>query len=94
MKIGQDKARTANNNPAAKRLRRILRIRHIQTFGDSPAFEIGFKVNDANLAFEELIGRGAQPVVWPTERPWGQRTAYLRDPDGHLIELAEDLDAA
>jgi len=27
----------------------------------------------------------------PTTRLWGQRTAYIRDPDGHLIELVQDI---
>lgn len=59
---------------------------------NAPGFEIGFKVADVDAAFEELVGRGAPPVTPPTTRPWGQRTAYVRDPDGHLIELAQDLD--
>ncbi len=58
---------------------------------DAPGFEIGFKVPDVEEAFSELVGRGALPVNPPTDRPWGQRTAYVRDPDGHLIELAQDL---
>ena len=57
----------------------------------APGFEIGFKVADVDAAFSELIARGAQPMVPPTDRFWGQRTAYLRDPDGHLIELAQAL---
>jgi len=57
----------------------------------APGFELGFKVSDVDVAFAELIARGAQPVMPPTDRFWGQRTAYLRDPDGHLIELAQDL---
>jgi lactoylglutathione lyase len=66
---------------------------------NAPGFEVGFKVtnvdaafNDTNVdaAFNELIARGAHPVMPPTDRFWGQRTAYLRDPDGHLIELAQD----
>jgi lactoylglutathione lyase len=56
----------------------------------APAFELGFKVSDCDAAFEELVAAGAAPVVPPTTRPWGQRTAYVRDPDGNLIELAED----
>jgi catechol 2,3-dioxygenase-like lactoylglutathione lyase family enzyme len=31
---------------------------------------------------------GVEAVTPPTDRPWGQRTAYVRDPDGHLVELA------
>lgn len=58
---------------------------------NAPGFELGFKVSDVDAAFTELIARGAQPVMPPTDRIWGQRTAYLRDPDGHLIELAQDL---
>lgn len=55
---------------------------------DAPAFELGFKVDDVDAAYTELVEAGAHPVTPPTDRPWGQRTAYVRDPDGHLIELA------
>jgi lactoylglutathione lyase len=57
---------------------------------NAPGFEVGFKVTNVDAAFNELIARGAHPVMPPTDRLWGQRTAYLRDPDGHLIELAQD----
>jgi catechol 2,3-dioxygenase-like lactoylglutathione lyase family enzyme len=55
---------------------------------DAPAFELGFKVDDVDAAYAELVEAGAHPTTPPTDRPWGQRTAYVRDPDGHLIELA------
>jgi lactoylglutathione lyase len=58
---------------------------------NAPGFEIGFKVADVDAAFTELVARGAPAVVPPTDRFWGQRTAYIRDPDGHLVELAQDL---
>jgi lactoylglutathione lyase len=58
---------------------------------NAPGFEIGFKVDDVDAAVSELVARGASPAVPPTDRFWGQRTAYVRDPDGHLIELAQDL---
>ena len=58
---------------------------------NAPGFEIGFKVADVDAAFSELVAGGAPAVVPPTDRFWGQRTAYVRDPDGHLIELAQDL---
>lgn len=57
----------------------------------APAFELGFKVADCDAAFSELVGAGVPVVAEPTTRPWGQRTAYLRDPDGNLIEIAQDL---
>jgi catechol 2,3-dioxygenase-like lactoylglutathione lyase family enzyme len=58
---------------------------------DAPGFELGFKVDDCAAAYAELVAAGATPAVPPTDRPWGQRTAYVRDPDGHLVELAEDM---
>jgi lactoylglutathione lyase len=58
---------------------------------NAPGFEIGFKVADIDAAFSELVARGARAVVPPTDRFWGQRTAYVRDPDSYLVELAQDL---
>jgi lactoylglutathione lyase len=57
---------------------------------DAPGFELGFKVDDCDAAYDELVTAGATSDVPPTDRPWGQRTAYVRDPDGHLVELAQD----
>ena len=57
----------------------------------APGFEVGFKVDDVDAAYAELTARDVPGVVEPTDRPWGQRTAYLADPDGHLVELAQDL---
>ena len=57
----------------------------------APAFELGFKVSDVDETFTELVDRGAEPATTPTTRHWGQRTAYIKDPDGNLIELAQDL---
>jgi lactoylglutathione lyase len=56
----------------------------------APGFELGFKVDDVDGAFVELVAAGAAAVTAPIDRAWGQRTAYVRDPDGHLIELAQD----
>lgn len=58
---------------------------------DAPGFELGFLVADCDRAYDELVNAGAEPAVAPTDRRWGQRTAYVRDPDGHLVELAQDI---
>jgi lactoylglutathione lyase len=54
---------------------------------DAPGFELGFKVEDVDAAYADITAAGATAVTPPTDRPWGQRTAYVRDPDGHLVEL-------
>ena len=69
----------------------ILGVRLQPAEPNAVGFEIGFKVGDVDRVFAELTGRGALAVVPPTDRFWGQRTAYLRDPDGYLIEIAQDL---
>lgn len=56
------------------------------------AFEVGFKVDDVDAAWTAFTAAGAASVQPPTDRPWGQRTAYLSDPDGHLVELAQPID--
>ncbi len=53
--------------------------------------EVAFLVQDVDEVYARLCSRGVAFVRAPEDRPWGQRTAYLRDPDGHLIELAMNL---
>lgn len=57
-------------------------------------FELGFKVEDCDAAFEELVACGVPAITAPETRSWGQRTAYVADPDGNLIELVQDLERA
>ena len=55
----------------------------------APGFEIGFIVDDVDAVYADFVERGAASAVPPTDREWGQRTAYLRDPDGHLVEIVQ-----
>jgi len=51
-----------------------------------------FNVANVDSARQELEKRGARFVTKPTDLPgWGIRAAHLRDPDGNLIELYQDL---
>ena len=61
---------------------------------------VAFGGNDAELYFEEddfdafLDRLGAEDValVHPVkEHPWGQRAVRFYDPDGHIIEVGENL---
>jgi lactoylglutathione lyase len=49
--------------------------------------EIGFTVLDVQAAFERAVAAGARPLAAPTAKPWGQVVAYVRCPDGTLVEL-------
>lgn len=56
--------------------------------GQPPAaFEIGFEVENVAAAYAHAVEAGATPLAEPVEKPWGQTVAYVRDPDGILVEL-------
>ena len=55
------------------------------------ASEVGLATADVPAAFERAIRAGAVSVAAPKVKPWGQTVAYLRDPDGHLIELCTPM---
>ncbi len=53
-------------------------------------FEIALYVDtfeDVDAAFDRVVSLGATPVLEPTTEPWGQRTCYIADPEGNLIEI-------
>jgi lactoylglutathione lyase len=37
--------------------------------------------------FKRVVSKGAVPILEPTTEPWGQRTCYVTDPEGNLIEI-------
>lgn len=37
--------------------------------------------------YEQAISKGAVSVLEPTTEPWEQRTCYIADPEGNLIEI-------
>ena len=53
-------------------------------------FEIALYVDtfdEVDLEYEKAVIKGAIPVLEPTTEPWGQRTCYIADPEGNLIEI-------
>ena len=45
-------------------------------------------VEDTDKTYEELKQKGAEFIKPPITQPWGQRTAYFKDPDGNLWEIS------
>jgi catechol 2,3-dioxygenase-like lactoylglutathione lyase family enzyme len=53
-------------------------------------YEIALSVENyaaVDRTFEDVVSRGATPIMPPTTEPWGQRTCYITDPEGNLIEI-------
>ena len=42
---------------------------------------------EVDAAFRNAVANGAKPVLEPETEPWGQRTCYIADPEGNLIEI-------
>lgn len=58
--------------------------------GPNGHFEIALYVDtfdEVDRWFGHCTAQGAAPVLEPTTEPWGQRTCYVADPEGNLIEI-------
>ena len=43
--------------------------------------------DDVDIEYKRLIKLGAESIFPPTTMPWGQRTCYISDPEGNLLEI-------
>ena len=53
-------------------------------------FELALYVDtfdEVDETYNRIIKQGANPILEPTTEPWGQRTCYIADPEGNLIEI-------
>lgn len=47
---------------------------------------------DVDALHADLIERGIPFFQSPADQPWGVRTAYFKDPDGHVWEIAQPIE--
>ena len=53
-------------------------------------FEIALYVDtfeEVDKEYAKAVSKGATSVLEPETEPWGQRTCYIADPEGNLIEI-------
>lgn len=58
--------------------------------GPNGHFEIALYVDtfeEVDLEFNKAVEKGASIILKPITEPWGQRTCYIADPEGNLIEI-------
>jgi lactoylglutathione lyase len=53
--------------------------------------EIAFVTEDVDATFRSVLEAGATRVAEPKIKPWGQIVAYVRDPDGVLVEIGSQM---
>lgn len=56
-----------------------------------PAAEVLFLVEDVDAEADRMRSLGVEIATGPVDRPWGHRTVHLLDPDGHVVEVAQEI---
>ena len=59
------------------------------SIGDGVRFELFVYVTGVDELVEELRGDGVTVLREPAGMPWGERVAYVTDPDGNPVALAQ-----
>lgn len=53
-------------------------------------FEIALYVDtfeEVDKEYARIVAQGGRSVLEPETEPWGQRTCYIADPEGNLVEI-------
>jgi catechol 2,3-dioxygenase-like lactoylglutathione lyase family enzyme len=61
--------------------------------GLNGTMEIAFNLktfDDVDIEYKRLMDLGVESVFPPTTMPWGQRTCYVADPEGNLLEIGSN----
>ena len=62
------------------------------TLQNPPAgFEIALIADDVHEAYQNACNEGAISIKEPTQKPWGQYVAYVRDINGNLVEICNSI---
>ncbi|MCS4301509.1 MULTISPECIES: VOC family protein [Chryseobacterium] len=53
--------------------------------------ELGFVTDNVEALVEKAIKNGAVLYEDITVKPWGQKTAYIKDPNNYLVEICTEI---
>ncbi len=60
--------------------------------GDIPlGVELSLTTEDVDSACKKAVAAGALPFKKPEKKPWGQTVAYVRAPEGTMIEIGTPI---
>lgn len=78
---------------SAEALIQKMELPHRPNRRDQPSagIEVALATKELTALFERATAAGAEVVKPPETKPWGQVTAYVRDPDGILVELCTPM---
>jgi lactoylglutathione lyase len=58
------------------------------SMGDGPRFELFVYVDDVDSAIRSMEAAGVPVLREPENMPWGERVAFVADPEGNPVTLA------
>ena len=61
------------------------------TVGAAPRFELFVNVDDVDAEVESFRAAGHTVLQEPATMPWGERQAYIADPEGNPVALATPI---
>lgn len=61
--------------------------RQLQRPASGHRIELCIYVDDLDTCLSALTADGAPVLVEPADQPWGERTAFVSDPDGNIVML-------
>jgi len=65
---------------------------YIKADEDKPlGIEIALVTDDVQGAFDRAVKAGAESIKTPVAKEWGQVVAYIRCPDGTLVEICSPV---
>ncbi|MFG3292125.1 VOC family protein [Streptomyces sp. NPDC048179] len=50
-----------------------------------------FGIADVDACHEQLLSRGVPVLKPPTTQAWGRRSVWVRDPDGAVVNLYQEV---
>jgi lactoylglutathione lyase len=62
--------------------------------GVGPRAELFVYVDDVDAVAQRAPEAGGQILRPPGDMPWGERVAYVQDPEGNPVALAQPVDSA
>jgi predicted enzyme related to lactoylglutathione lyase len=61
------------------------------TPGDPGRMLLSIEVPDVDALLPRVEGLGGSATSGANDMPWGQRVAHIRDPDGNVVNLTQQL---
>jgi lactoylglutathione lyase len=74
---------------ARSRLPELIRVEAPAGAAPWPQGEVAFFCDDVDAEHVRLVAEGVRVLAPPTDRPWGERTLHVADPDGNVVELTK-----